>query len=273
MLRIVTQNIWGKNNQWQERANAIGRNMRDLEVDIICIQESAPDHFEYLRSRSFRCFPHAHYAASDDGSLTPWPQGLAVFSRLAALETGKVDIGREVETRNPWMRIVQYMKVKSLSGHSLAVFNTHLFLSTVQKQTGIRSCLEVMQRAQFADHTHILTGDFNINLDTQPEYLAPLVQHQYADMWTAKNGNKTGYTDPYHLDRPLAKRIDGYFTQCDRLDRVNSVSQVNREPINDGSLLLSDHIGVMATLDLDHNASAWNHSKDESVSEGEGAAQ
>ena len=273
MLRIVTQNIWGKNNQWQERANAIGRNMRDLEVDIICIQESAPDHFEYLRSRSFRCFPHAYYAESDDGSLTPWPQGLAVFSRLAALETGKVDIGREVETRNPWMRILQYMKVELLSGHSLAVFNTHLFLSAVQKQTGIKSCLEVMRREQFADHTHMLTGDFNINLDSQPEYLAPLAERQYADMWTAKNGNKTGYTDPYHLDRPLAKRIDGYFTQCDRLDRVISVSQVNMEPIHDGSLLLSDHIGVMATLDLDHNASEWNHSRDDSLSEGEGAAQ
>ena len=110
-------------------------------------------------------------------------------------------------------------------------------------------------------------------LEARSLYLAPLAERQYADMWTAKNGNKTGYTDPYHLDRPLAKRIDGYFTQCDRLDRVISVSQVNMEPIHDGSLLLSDHIGVMATLDLDHNASEWNHSRDESLSEGEGAAQ
>ena len=53
------------------------------------------------------------------------------------------------------------------------------------------------------------------------------------------------------LTRPLAKRIDGHFIQCDRLDRVIIVSQVNMEPISDGNLLLSDHIGVMATLDLD----------------------
>ena len=251
ILRIVTQNIWGMNNQWQKRANAIGHNMRDLDVDILCIQESAPDHFEYLRSHSFRHFPHAYYAPSDDGSVAPWSQGLAMFSRLAALESGKVDIGRELETRNPWMRIVQYIKVQLPSGQSVAVFNTHLFLSSVQKKTGIKTCLEVMQREEFADYTHILSGDFNINLDTQPEYLAPLVENQYADMWTAKNGHKTGYTDPYHLDRPLAKRIDGHFTQRDGLDRVKSVSQVNVEPISDGKLLLSDHIGVMATLDLD----------------------
>ncbi len=254
-LRIVTQNIWNVNNHWQKRADAIGQNMRELDVDIICIQESAPDHFEYLRSHSFRGFPHAYYAASDDGSLTPRPQGLAIFSRLAALEDGKVEIGRELETRNPWMRIVQYMQVKLPSGHSLAVFNTHLFLSSAQKLSGIKSCLEVMQRAQFADCIHLLTGDFNINLDTQPEYLAPLAEHQYADIWTAKNGDKTGYTDPYHFDRPLAKRIDGFFMQRDRLDRVMSVSRVNMEPINDGRLLLSDHIGVMAGLDLDHKAS------------------
>ena len=254
ILRLVTQNIWGVNKQWQKRADAIGRNMRDLDVDIICIQESAPDHFEYLRSRSFRCFPHAYYAPSDDGSLTPLPQGLAIFSRLAALESGKVDIGRELETRNPWMRIVQYIKVQLPSGQTVAVFNTHLFLSSAQKKTGIKTCLELMQQDKFAKCTHLLTGDFNINLDTQPEYLAPLTEHQYADMWTTKNGDKTGYTDPYHLDRPLAKRIDGHFIQCDRLDRVTSVSLVNTEPINNGSLLLSDHIGVMATLDLDRNA-------------------
>ena len=251
MLRIVTQNIWGKNNRWQERADAIGRNMDDLEVDIVCIQESTPDHFEYLKSRSFRHFPHAYYAASDDGSLTPSPQGLAIFSRLRALDSGQADIGRERETRNRWMRIVQYLTVETPSRHALTVFNTHLFLSGAQKASGIQSCLDVMRREQFAGCQHILTGDFNINLDTQQDCLTPLAQHGYADLWTAKNGSAIGYTDPHHLDRPLAKRIDGYFSQCDRLDRVVGVSLVNTEPINDGGLLLSDHIGVMATVDID----------------------
>ncbi|MCY3779977.1 MAG: hypothetical protein OXG78_06690, partial [Chloroflexi bacterium] len=59
-----------------------------------------------------------------------------------------------------------------------------------------------------------------------------------------------GYTAPLDHDEQLVKRIDGLFTQRDRLDPVVSVSLVNSEPINDGSLLLSDHIGVMATLDL-----------------------
>jgi endonuclease/exonuclease/phosphatase family metal-dependent hydrolase len=251
ILKVVTQNIWGKNNQWRERANAIGRNMRDLEVDIICIQESAPDHFAYLKSHSFASFPYTYYAPSDDGSVTPRPQGLAIFSRLAAQESGKVDIGREREMSNPWMRIMQYMTLETPSGHSLTVFNTHLFISDRQKESGIKSCLDFMRRAQFAGCQHILTGDFNINLDTQPEYLAPLAEYQYADLWIARNRSETGYTAPLDLDEPLVKRIDGFFTQRDRLDRVVGVSLVNTEPINDGSLLLSDHIGVMATMDLD----------------------
>ena len=102
-----------------------------------------------------------------------------------------------------------------------------------------------------ADCAHILAGDFNINLDTQPEHLAPLAEHRYADLWIARNGSETGYTAPFHLDRPLTERIDGHFTQRDCLDRVVGVSLVNTEPINDGSLLLSDHIGVMAIMDLD----------------------
>ncbi|MCY3908345.1 MAG: hypothetical protein OXF63_13970 [Anaerolineaceae bacterium] len=179
-LRVVTQNIWGINEHWQERADAIGRNMVDLEVDIVCIQESAPDHFEVLKSQSFSSFPHASYAPGDDGSVTPMPLGLAMISRLPLLDTGKVDIGRERERSNPWMRILQYMTVATPSGHPLTVFNTHLFLSSGQKASGIRACLDFMQR--------------------------------------------------------------------DSLDRVVSVSQVNTEAIVDGSLLLSDHIGVMATI-------------------------
>ncbi len=93
-----------------------------------------------------------------------------------------------------------------------------------------------------------MTGDFNINLDTQPEYLTPLAAHRNADLWTAKNGGETGYTFPWRPDRPLAERIDGHFMQRDSLDRVVSVSLVNTETIHDGSLLLSDHIGVMATI-------------------------
>ncbi len=251
MLRIVTQNIWNKNDHWQERADAIGRNMVDLEVDIVCIQESTPDHFEYLKSQSFTRFPHANYAPSDDGTVTPKPQGLAMFSRLPALDTGQVEIGREREMSNPWMRILQYMTLETPSGHSLTVFNTHLFISDGQKESGIRTCLDFMRRAQFAGCQHILTGDFNINLDTQPEYLTPLAEHQYADLWTARNRSETGYTAPFDLDEPLVERIDGFFTQRDRLDLVVGVSLVNTEPINDGSLLLSDHIGVMAIVNLD----------------------
>ncbi|MDE2637133.1 MAG: endonuclease/exonuclease/phosphatase family protein [Chloroflexota bacterium] len=251
MLRIVTQNIWNKNDHWQERADAIGRNMVDLEVDIVCIQESTPDHFEYLKSHSFSRFPHAYYAPSDDGTVSPRPQGLAMFSRMPALDTGQVDIGREREMSNPWMRNLQYMTLETPSGYSLAVFNTHLFLSSGQKESGIRSCLDFMRRGQFAGCQHILAGDFNINLDTQPEYLAPLAEHQYADLWTARNRSETGYTAPFHLDRSPAERIDGFFTQRDRLDRVVGVSLVNMAPIYDGSLLLSDHIGVMTIMDLD----------------------
>lgn len=251
MLRIVTQNIWNKNDHWQERADAIGRNMVDLEVDIVCIQESTPDHFEYLKSRSFSRFSHANYAPSDDGTVSPRPQGLAMFSRLPTLETGQVDIGREREMSNPWMRNLQYMTLETPTGYSLTVFNTHLFISGGQKESGIRSCVDFMRRPQFAGCQHILAADFNINLDTQPEYLASLTEHRYADLWTAKNGNETGYTAPLDLDEPLAERIDGFFTQRDRLDRVVCVSLVNTEPINDGSLLLSDHIGVMAKVNLD----------------------
>ena len=225
--------------------------MDELEVDIVCIQESMPDHFEYLKSHSFSRFPHAYYAPSDDATVTSQAAGIGDVFTTARAGTGQVDIGREREMSNPWMRNLQYMTLETPSGYSLAVFNTHLFISDGQKESGIRSCVDFMRRAQFAGCQHILAADFNINLDTQPEYLAPLAEHRYADLWTAINGSETGYTAPHDLDEPLVERIDGFFTQRDRLDRVVGVSLVNTEPINDGSLLLSDHIGVMAIVNLD----------------------
>ena len=38
LLKVVTQNIWGKGDLWQERADAIGQNMHDMAVDVLCIQ-------------------------------------------------------------------------------------------------------------------------------------------------------------------------------------------------------------------------------------------
>ena len=113
---------------------------------------------------------------------------------------------------------------------------------------GIQGCVDVMKKPQFADSARILTGDFNINLDTQHELLTPLADQQFVDVWRAKNGNRLGYTDPYAFNKTLAKRIDGFFVQRDKLDSVIGISLVNKEPVNSGNLLLSDHIGVMATF-------------------------
>ena len=251
LLRVVTQNIWGKNNQWQERADAIGQNMHDMAVDVVCIQESLPDHFEYLERHSFSHYKYAYYAPSDDGSVAPSIAGLAIFSRVPAVISGQADLGREGQARNPWMRIVQYVTLELPTGQHVSIFNTHLFLSDDQKRKGIQGCVDVMQEAQFADSMRILTGDFNINLDTQRELFTPLTDQQFVDVWHAKNGYDTGYTDPHAFGRPLAKRIDGFFAQRDMLDSIISISRVNAEPVNNGNLLLSDHIGVMATFDWD----------------------
>ena len=250
LLKVVTQNIWGKGDLWQERADAIGQNMHDMAVDVLCIQESLPDHFDYLKRHSFRHFKYAFYAPSNDVSVTPRPAGLAIFSQVPIAISGKVDLGREAQWKNPWMRIVQYVKLELPTGQYVSIFNTHLFLSPDQMLKGIQGCVDVMKKPQFADSARILTGDFNINLDTQHELLTPLADQQFVDVWRAKNGDSPGYTDPYAFNKTLAKRIDGFFVQRDKLDSVIGISLVNKEPVNSGNLLLSDHIGVMATFSI-----------------------
>ena len=115
----------------------------------------------------------------------------------------------------------------------------------VFSQDIVRTC-----SPQFADSARILTGDFNINLDTHHELLTPVAEQQFVDLWRAKNGDRLGYTDPYAFNKTLAKRIDGFFVQRDKLGSVIGISLVNKEPVNSGNLLLSDHIGVMATFSI-----------------------
>ena len=226
--------------------------MHDLAVDVVCIQESSPDHFEYLKSHSFSRFEYAFYAPSNDGSVAPSPEGLAIFSRVPAAKSGQVDLGREGQHRNPWMRIVQYVTLELPTGQHVAIFNTHLFLSHDQKRKGIQGCMDVMQEPQFVDSARILTGDFNIKLNTERELLTPLTDQQFVDVWRAKNGDDPGYTAQSARDRPIDHRIDGYFMQRSLLDTVIGIYLVNAEPVNNGNLLLSDHIGVMATFDFTH---------------------
>ncbi|NDJ60716.1 MAG: hypothetical protein GYB67_06295 [Chloroflexi bacterium] len=251
MLNIVTQNIWGKNDQWQARADAIGINMRTLEVDVLCIQESSPEHFAYVQRHSFADFPYAHYAPSDDGSITPGQQGLATFSRLPMIAAGKADLGREDHPQiDPWMRIIQYIRIEPTPGHTVTVFNTHLFLNTAQKRAGIDGCVAVMRGPLFADDVQILVGDFNILLDTPDDHLAALSNAGFVDVWRAQHPQAPGLTWPLTFDRPPQRRIDGHFIHADRLEHVAEIALANDQPINEGTLLLSDHVAVLGTYRL-----------------------
>lgn len=251
MLRIVTQNIWGKNNEWQTRADAIGQNMQDLDVDVLCIQESSPDHFDYLKDNSFKHFDYAFYAPSDDGTKTPGQQGLAMFSRLPSLLNGQADLGREDHPNiDPWMRIIHYIQIERENGSKVTIFNTHLFLNSAQKRAGINGCARAMAQPELADTTRILAGDFNIVLDRPGDALIALTEHNFVDIWGAKHADEVGLTWPLYLSRPPERRIDGFFIRQDDLASVQEIKLINDTPINDGQLLLSDHIAVMISIDV-----------------------
>ncbi len=251
MLRIVTQNIWGKNDHWQQRADAIGANLRAQDVDVLCIQETSPDHFEYLRQSSFTHLPYAYYAPSDDGTVTPGQQGLAIFSRHAAQANGQSDLGREDHPQiDPWMRIIQWVRLAMPAGEAVTIFNTHLFLNAAQKQAGIQGCVEVMQQATFSDDTRILTGDFNILLNDPQQQTAPLTALGFRDVWQALHPDDAGYTWPLGVGRTPQRRLDGFFVHMDGLARVQAITHINEQPQSQPSLYLSDHIGVLGTFEI-----------------------
>lgn len=252
MFKILTQNIWGKNNHWQERANLIGKNMDEQAVDVLCIQETSPDHFEYLKTESFKAWEHAVYAPSDDATLAPGYQGLAMFSRHPIQNAAQYDLGREDHPNiDPWMRIIHAIQI-TVGDKVVTVFNTHLFLNQAQKQEGIAGCVRFMQESQFDKSIKILVGDLNIRLNKPEDLLLPLTSAGYIDIWKALQGDEAGLTWPLEHDKPPKVRLDGHFIHNTNSPLVNNITLANDKlsPITNIDLYLSDHIGVMGVYDF-----------------------
>lgn len=251
MFKVLTQNIWGMNNNWQVRADLIGQQMDARSVDMICIQESSPDHFAYLKNNSFAAWPYAVYAPSDDGTVTPGTQGLAMFSKHAIVATGQFNLGREDHPEiDPWMRIIHFVQVQIES--LITVFNTHLFLNKAQKKQGIDGCTDFITQLRFASSFRMLVGDFNIHLN-QPErstLLSSLTDAGFSDVWMAVNPDDPGLTWPLDHDRVPIVRLDAHFVESAQLNKVHSIELVNDELLQDGALYLSDHTGVLGQYAL-----------------------
>ncbi|HVM10220.1 MAG TPA: endonuclease/exonuclease/phosphatase family protein [Acidimicrobiales bacterium] len=260
MLRVVTLNIWNLSGPWRERRDEIVRWLRELDADIVCLQEIVDDG---ARNSARWVAERAGYEAVAFGGVEARPGvifGPAILSRWPIdhqathplpNEPGPTDIER----------VLVHARTRGID-----VFTTHL---TSLYQSGAlreRQCLSIDELvAQHADPASplppILAGDFNAEPDsTEIRFLTGSTSLDgrstyWQDAWRVAGGRGPGFT--WDNRNPFAaaeyepdRRIDYVFVGWRRDDgagRVEACRVICDRPLK-GHVFPTDHFGLLADI-------------------------
>jgi endonuclease/exonuclease/phosphatase family metal-dependent hydrolase len=277
-LRVVTLNFWGNEPPLDTRLALAVRQLRELDADVICMQECRP-----LDGKSGRTTAdvfadelgmHAHYATScawKDGDYAGLPageEGLAIITRDKPLATRRLELpeARPTETR-------QLLSVQLATGW---VHTTHLHYRLddgVAREKQVLA-IDAEIRAIGRDNTsapHILCGDFNATPDSdEMRFLRGLTtldnrRTHFQDAWLRLHreciqgdGPNEGITwsSENELTRPLRsldidRRIDYIYVTSRKKDGRGTihdcrVTLTERE----AGICASDHYAVVADIQV-----------------------
>jgi endonuclease/exonuclease/phosphatase family metal-dependent hydrolase len=266
-LRVLTLNIWNCSGPWEQRREVIRRGLRDLDPDVIGLQE-------VLRPMS------ADSASADTG--VGQVQELAVelgyhVAYGAAFETGGMEFGNAVLSRypvqathvlalpqldSPYPRSLLHAELASPFGQ-IPFFVTHLthrFHEGHVREAQVKAiAAHVKELAPLQQFPAILVGDFNATpASDEIRYLSGLAslgaKSTYFCDTFALMGRGEGITfshhNPYAADlREPDRRIDYVFVRGPNARGLGAplAAQVCFDGAHDG-IFASDHYGVMATL-------------------------
>ena len=163
-MRIATWNVWHRFGPWEARADAILATLRELDADVVCLQETWTE--EGGRSQAAELAAALGLADHRDGWRVTYEGitfGNAILSRWPM----------EHDELRPLTPHPDYEELRSVLGVEIAspigpvqVFTTHLnFLlhQSAVRQAQVRDVADMMLAWQHRPRTlpPIVTGDFN----------------------------------------------------------------------------------------------------------------
>ncbi|MFH2010865.1 MAG: endonuclease/exonuclease/phosphatase family protein [bacterium] len=244
-LTLLTYNVLSDPRRAAERAPALLQILREVDADIVALQEAAPWFVKLLRDQPwFR----SRYRTTSIGAANVAPGGLLILSRFP--------ITRSLVARLPGRqgRVVLMADLR-IDGTTVAVGTVHLesFLQDgARRAEQLKLVFPLLQHGADA----ILMGDFNFEEGAVPE--TAHLDKAYKDLWTALRRNAPGYT--WDNERsPMAKRNAFPGEPSRRLDRIlfrsetwrpHTVRIIGFRPVSQAEPVLfpSDHFGVLGVL-------------------------
>ncbi|MCB9325098.1 MAG: endonuclease/exonuclease/phosphatase family protein [Lewinellaceae bacterium] len=249
-LNIRYDNPADTPNNWDQRKTAMVRMLRHYDPVIFGIQEGLIHQVTYLDS----CLTDYTFigVGRDDGAQKG--EFSAIFydtTQFEVLETSTfwlsetpdvVSIGWDAAME----RICTYgLFLNKMSGQQFWVFNTHFdHMGEVARANSASLILTKIRKINAAHLPVALMGDFNSMPEDRP---VQALKNGLADAKTITEqpfygpvGTFSGFTDEVML-----RRIDYIFTQ-----KFKVLSYVHIDDRRDDNLFISDHLPVLATLEI-----------------------
>jgi endonuclease/exonuclease/phosphatase family metal-dependent hydrolase len=253
-LSVLTYNIWFDNQNWPARfAHMLGE-IRDLDPDIIGLQEVIQranlDNQAQMMADSLGYY---YYFSSVDAETSSQRFGNAILSRYPIEESN----WKALLPLNDY-RTVAHIRI-NVEGNVIDVYNTHLH--NVAVNTHIRE-EQILDMLNFIDQTTsneyiFVTGDYNANPDWEE---MELMYEDFYDVYPVFHEN---HLDPEHstLNYNLGhqqRRIDYiFFNKASASTLIPGSAEVVIDEPDENGIYGSDHFGVFATFDFLSDADAF----------------
>jgi endonuclease/exonuclease/phosphatase family metal-dependent hydrolase len=204
-VRFATFNIRNSQaddgeNSWRYRKEAVASAIKEIDPDVIGIQEALTDQMDFLRSHldGYDFVGVGRIDGSNEGEFAP------IFFRRSQLKLRGsgwfwISESPEVAGSKSWdtacERICTWAGLES-AGREFKVFNTHLdHVSPLARSMGAKMILERVE-----DGPCIVTGDFNCQPQDEPVQL--FLTNGFSDSGAGDS------SDTFHGWRSTASRID-----------------------------------------------------------------
>ncbi len=249
-MKIMTLNLnfcESKHGPWPVRKELIVQAVDQHAPDVLAFQavrkdpasEDNTDQATQLAER-LPAFKHRAFVAATrhkDGA----EDGSAVLSKLpfAKVDHYLLSVGTDPpeKAEDRARRIILHARIDA---PAFSVFNSHYSWVYPQAASNVNEALLYMGQ------THgpaLLVGD--LNAVPESDLMRRLAAHGWTDAWARLRPNDPGYT--FESDNP-DRRIDYVWARPDALTWITAIDVV-KEPPNPAGARLSDHLGLVVSLD------------------------
>ncbi len=258
-LRVATWNLWWRFGPWQERTSAIVATLKDIDADIIALQEVWDDGTTNFAAQLAQELGY-HYAFAPGARPNGIHMGNAILSRWPISQHDITPLYDDPKA--PEMRVALYAEIDGPRG-KIPAFCSHL--NWRQQDSHIRQ-EQVAEVTQFIDNKRpwnyppILCGDFNADPQAKEirmltgQTTVPVKNLVFHDAWSFMHPAEPGFTwdnaNPHVIDGfEPDRRIDYIFTGWARGQGAGHIVDCQLQgtaPIN--GIWPSDHYAVVADL-------------------------